>query len=213
MSDVIKNKFLFEVGTRGRFKFLDPIGKFIDSNKEYTISSVSTIDLLINERIDVYNIIYKPYGLNMVDFKNDLETKIPIIGLLTTGNKLFYVPAKYIVEAPLTDGVYYTVRGITIKLEPNPTDENIEMYIPDIKDKIKSLTGLECDVKVVDLSKPYIVDYNVDKDNKARRGEKMTYDLGTDSRIKELVNTIEELKFRLKTLADRTVTLEDKKKR
>ena len=106
------------IGSKGTFKFKEPVASKIDSNQQLEVKGVRSLSELENSNEDPFNTIYNIIGLTEEDYKKDAEVDIPIVIFATPGCEYFYVPANRILSIPKIDGVKYQELVLALKNLP-----------------------------------------------------------------------------------------------
>jgi len=112
---------------------------------------------MLDAEIDVYQLIYKPYGLTQEDLSEDLKEKIGIAVFRNQSGEYLSLPTRYVkYDINELDNVDYTGRGIVIDLGALPSNENIDDVLEDIKIYIEHRLGIKPIVNEIKTSETSI---------------------------------------------------------
>lgn len=144
---------LYTIGMKGVFCFKDPYDSFFkDRNDILTIHSLVTLGEIYAESKDPYALYYANMGVSETDFKKSLGNNDIIIGFRNTMDTWYYVPSSYVTGIPGTNGISYTLMGISITLGPMISDYDLSDLIFSLKNTILSTLGINAVIEPTILS-------------------------------------------------------------
>ena len=158
------------IGTKGRFKFKEPFNTVLVDNNIYTVESIRSFNNLLDTGIDIYETVYKPYGLTEEDFNRDLvDDNVVIVELMDEEEKYYTIPSNYIVSVPNINGVLYRDKMLVVDLGYLPDKYDFTEVKTNVKDLIKMLVGVDVEVNVIDASPTIMLTIDQHKTNEAER--------------------------------------------
>ena len=150
---------MFYKGLKGKFEFKSPVSNILDENLEYEITSTKGLQESYNNKEDPLVTIYGVLGIDETAFNTDLANDVTIVGLRKIGgNRYFYVPATYITSIPNVNGIKFVERLLVMSIGLAPVDLDLTQLKNIIKDKIKTSTNLEVQIKELENSGIEILD-------------------------------------------------------
>lgn len=141
-----------KIGDKGIFKMLEPFdGERY--NKVYTVISLRSLKELLRERLEPKKTIYDRHGLTEEDFDHDLKNNTPIVVLEEANmSSLLYVPASKITSPPISSGVRYTTKAISVNLGLLPEELYLDDIVEDIKSIVKDAVSVIPNVRIIKTS-------------------------------------------------------------
>jgi len=132
------------IGTKGVFSFKAPFDTVdkIGATEELTVTAVRSLIELVNSDEKPYDTIYTPIGLTITEYKEDLDTNVPIIVLIKTNGDHFYVPADRIKSLPDISGYRYRKVMIGMNLGSLPMDYDLTLLKANLESSVKESTGI-----------------------------------------------------------------------
>lgn len=95
----------------GRFEASAPFDVVVDPTKYYTVEALRTIREMEGLKLNLYELIFKPIGVQEADFKTVLDRArgagAIVVCLLDRAGVETYVLSTYLTSFPLTNGVSY----------------------------------------------------------------------------------------------------------
>jgi hypothetical protein len=141
------------VGSEGLYGFKDPFYKYLSqkfgtdiNNAILKIESITSLkDILVNNNVDPYLDIYRPVGINDLQYRFDASNNVPVITFLYTGESdqsLFRVPLSFISRIASDDSVLYKQTLIQIDLGNLPSSLDVTVMFNDLANYITSIYGV-----------------------------------------------------------------------
>jgi len=151
------NNIVPPINSRGCFKFKEPFDQYIDSDKEYTVSSVRSLTELYSSEEEPLDTIYRAVGMTESDYADDVKNKVPIVIFVTDGGEFFYVPANRILSLPQLYGTRYQEFTVAIPLGQLPVSYDYTLLQSTLKDIVYEVIGVQTDVSVIKTSNVILV--------------------------------------------------------
>lgn len=181
------------LGSKGRFKFVEPFNQEQYQNEELRVSAIRTFKELKDSSINVYELIYQPVGLTENDLLVDVENNIPIVVLESQAGKYLNIPANKIKSLPDISGIKYQQRMLVANLGLLPLDFNVDTLYKIIKDDVYDVTGIQTEVQDIKSSGIVIIDEIKDKEYMKLLDNKKTVNLSYRTRYYKLKDAYDKL--------------------
>jgi len=188
------------VGLRGQFKFNKPFDTILNDSAVYKTTAVRTITEMETEDIDVLKVIYLDQNLTADDYEKDLKSDMPIAVLQAEGGGLYYIPVKYFSSLPNITGVIYAGKAMFINLGNVPVNLNLDFIIDDLKDIIKSVSGLNTTIEIEEVTGRFIVPYKEHDKLEKERESNMTNNETCYSRLFKITELYKSAKSKITIL-------------
>jgi hypothetical protein len=108
---------------------------------------------MLDSGIDVYTLVYKPFGLTQEDFTSDLNSGVEIATLRKQSGEYVSVPETYVSrDVDEFNNVNYIGRGIVMDLGGIPEAENIDSTLEDILTYIEARLGITAKIRLVNTA-------------------------------------------------------------
>ena len=145
------------VGSSGYFELSSPFDTLVLPNERYTCQAVRRLsDYLANNETPKTD-IYDKYGIKESLYDSDREANMQIVSLQSEKGHWLYVPARYVVSYPITNGIPYRTMMIGAALPAFPADKDLSFLITDIGNLISDSLGVTATIKVVETSRVTLV--------------------------------------------------------
>ena len=154
MSDYI----IPNIGTSGYYNLLTPFDVKVIATERYTCQSVRRISDYIANNEDVKQIVYLDNGLTEVNYLEDAELNMTIVGLQSAEGHWLYIPVKYISTYPIVNGIPYRSVMIGVALPVLPLARNLDGIMTDINNIIVDTLGVNPVIKKIETSTVIQVD-------------------------------------------------------
>lgn len=142
-----------EPRARGRYTVREPFT--LNTDKDYTCIGIRSFSDLYREKVDPYEMVYKP--VNLIDntthdgkifrFGEEAARGINIITLADDIGNHVLIPDNYITSMPVSSSVQYLEFVLSVSLGPLPSDIDIILAEEAIKDAVGEQFGVEVLVK------------------------------------------------------------------
>lgn len=171
------------VGTQGYYKIATPYDRYFIPTVRYTCQAIRTLQHYLAEGQDPYTLFYSPYGLTKTDYEQDYAEGMSIVALQAETGPLLYVPARYILSYPLTDGVAYQEMMVGVSLGSIPQALDLTALNTRLANVIQEALGIIPIVTPVQLSATVIVSTETDQALQAARAALSSQQLSDASRV------------------------------
>jgi hypothetical protein len=148
----VNNYILPEIGSIGTYVLAAPYSTIVDPNINYTCSAIRSISELIADNKDPFTLAYQPAGLSQTVYQAAQAQNVPIVFLVSDGGNWVYIPANYIQEIPVVNGVNYQSMGINIILGLIPSNADLTTLMTAIQDTVLATIGITPSTQPVQLS-------------------------------------------------------------
>lgn len=145
------------IGSSGYFKLSTPFDTVILTNERYTCQAIRRLSEYLANNENPLEDIYRANGLSDNDYNDDLKENSYIVSLQATTGHWVYVPAKYITQLPVVNGIPYRSMMIGVALPAMPADRDLSHVRTDIENLIMDSLGVQAVTKVVETSKVLLV--------------------------------------------------------
>jgi hypothetical protein len=145
---------------RGHFKAKAPFEDIVNENKVYTITSIRSLVDMRDSNENPKENIYIVNGLSESDYLNDLKNDVKTLVLIDDGGNYAYIPETYILSVPKVNGVLYQEKILIADMGALKTSYDLFNIISDVKDLIKSYTGVTPGVAVKSKSAETVLTYD-----------------------------------------------------
>ena len=140
------------IGSVGTFVLATPYNTLVDPNVNYTCMAIRTIGEILAENKDPYAIAYQPANISQTIYQEDVQENLPIISLVSDGGNWVYVPASYILEIPVVNGINYKSIGINIILGLIQDQYDLTNLTNQLEQTVIAVTGITPTISPVQLS-------------------------------------------------------------
>lgn len=181
------------IGSSGYFILRAPFDSLILNGERYTCKAVRKIsDYLVNNETPLAD-IYVANGLTEVQYDEDLKNDVSIVSLQASTGHWVYVPATYITQLPVVNGIAYRSLMLGVSLPPMPADKNLTHVETAVKNVITDLLGVAAGTKFVETSKVVLIDSAKHKTTQAARDAIIAGNTTDRSRLNQALTTIDQL--------------------
>lgn len=181
------------VGMEGYFTLKAPFSNKLIANEKYTCMAVRYIGDYLANNEDVYTTVYAENGLSQADYDKDVLANVLIVSLKSVTGQWIYLPNTYMLGFPVTNGIQYHNVMIGISLGALPTTKDLTGLLAELKDQVYDNLGIEAELKVVQMSKPILVNYTNHTQIEQVRNTRKTLALSKSAQIKSLQNRVDSL--------------------
>jgi hypothetical protein len=145
------------VGTSGYWQLRSPLENLMVENERYTCKAVRNLsDYLANNENPKAD-IYAKYQIPDDDYEADILSDAFIVSLQSAQGHWAYVPAKFIVTYPITNGVPYRAVLIGISLPSLPADRDTSFLHTSLRNLVTDSLGVDCVIKEIETSRVVLV--------------------------------------------------------
>jgi len=138
-------------GIKGRFKFKSPFDRDNTDSILKVESCRSIKELLSSGKEDLYQYVYKKYGLSHDEYIEDMNNDEDIYILTNEAGGFYTIPGKYIELQPDISEPQYVSKIITINLGQLPVLETYNDTINTIKELVEHDIGIYPSVEVLNI--------------------------------------------------------------
>lgn len=133
------------LGVYGMFEFAEPISTIVGS-KILRCTSHRKLEEINKSGIDLYEDIYKTYGITRDIMESDIKVGVVIIGLMDNHGNRYYVPDTFITAYPDQGAVTYNYTILSIDLGPQPSDITLVPLANELRSVASRFTGIAEDL-------------------------------------------------------------------
>lgn len=145
------------IGSSGFFELRPPFDQVVLRNEQYTCQGIRKISEYLASNEDVKALVYDANAIDESDYNADAEADMPIVSLQADIGHWVYVPARYIIKYPITNGVPYRTLMIGISLPPMPVERDLTFLTTDLSNLVRDSLGVDVEIKLVETSKIVLV--------------------------------------------------------
>jgi len=186
------------INSKGKFVLAAPFDNVLSSLEEYLVTAIRSLDELASDK--PYDNIYKPVGLTEEDLARDLENKVPIVVLLSTGNEYLYVPANRILSIPVIVGKQHQEKMLAISLGLLPLDLDLTTLEDDIASVIYDSLGVEAVLREIPTSAKVLLDDATSKQMELLRENKSSVKKSFRTRYQETLTLLNKKDTHIRNL-------------
>lgn len=152
------SKIIPAIKAEGFYELLAPLDTLIKQGEKYTCRAIRNISDYLANNEDIKTNVYDEYGLSAVIYDEHVNLNIEIISLQSELGHWVYVPVTYIARYPDVNGVIYRTVMIGVSLPSLPVDRDLSNIQTDIVNLVQDSLGVTVNTKIVETSKPVLVD-------------------------------------------------------
>lgn len=145
------------VGSLGYYELAAPFDTDVVHHIEYRCKAVRRLSELIANNETPWESLYQPKGIEETIYEEDLAEDAYVVSLQSNQGQWLYVPYRYILSYPSTDGIPYRSLMIGISLPALPVSQDLNGLYLDLKDIVENFLGASVLVKPVETSKRVLV--------------------------------------------------------
>lgn len=190
------------IGSQGYYAIGSPFDRYIIPSMRYTCQAVRTLKHYVAEGQDPFALFYNPNGLDQATYDQDYLENISIVGLQADSGPIVYVPARYILSYPLTDGVAYQEMMLGVALGSLPTSLDLTALSTRIQNIVQESLGIVPVLTPVQLSATVMVTSETDARLTAARQAIASQQLSDASRVTMLQGIVDTQRQTITALED-----------
>lgn len=146
------------IGSSGFFSLRAPFDTVILPNERYTCQAVRKLsDYLANNEKPKED-IYLANSVTEDIYEEDLKANASIVSLQAGTGHWVYVPARFVIQYPVVNGIPYRTMMIGISLPALPADKDLSFLRASIENLVRDTLGVDSATRVVETSKVVLVD-------------------------------------------------------
>ena len=153
MTDIV----LPTIGSSGYFELHSPLDTLIISGERHTCQAIRRISDYLANNEDVKTDVYTKLQLSDAEYEQDANDDMYIVSLQSDKGHWLYIPARYIVKYPLTNGIPYRTQLIGLSLASLPIDRDISFLNTELTNLIKDYLGITPIIKIVETSRVVLI--------------------------------------------------------
>jgi hypothetical protein len=146
------------IGSTGVYELRSPFNAKMMANERYTLQAVRRISDYVANNEDAYMDIYQPNGIGQEEYDQDSADNMYILSLQSGNGHWLYVPARYVVKYPITNGIPYRSFALSVALPLMPADRDYSFLDIAITNLIHDTLGVTPVVTQIETSKVILVD-------------------------------------------------------
>lgn len=144
------------IGSSGYFELRAPLDTLIVKNERYTCQAIRKISDYLANNEDPKELIYTPNSID-ADYDIDIKQDVLIVSLQSDNGHWLYIPAKYIIKYPITNGIPYRSIMIGVSLPSMPVARDLSFLETDIANLVTDSLGVTAVIKQVETSRVVLV--------------------------------------------------------
>ncbi len=158
------------IGAKGTYTLSAPFNTIILPDDEYTCMAIRNISDYLANNDNVEQTVYLNNTLTAADYISDLKANMPIVSLQSQVGHWLYVPARFIVTFPITNGVPYHNVMLGVNIGAQPVNLDLTFLMTAISNVVKDNLGVTPEIKSVEISK--IVSISTTQDSQVQTARK-----------------------------------------
>jgi len=145
------------VGSSGYYQLRSPLDNLIIANQRYTCKAVRNISDYLANNEDIKADIYSKYSIPDTEYDQDILDDAYIVSLQSEEGHWIYIPARYIISYPITNGIPYRSIMVGISLPSLPVDRDLSFLETDIINLVSDSLGVVPVIRKVETSPVVLV--------------------------------------------------------
>lgn len=188
------------IGSSGVFTLSSPFDSKVQPGERLFCKSIRSLSDYLANNEKPFDDIYKPVGLEQSDFDEDVAEDMHIVSLQNGEGYWVYVPAKYIVNYPVVNGVPYTYRSLAVALPALPIDLSSSQIETAIQNVINDLLGVDCVIRTIETSREIMVTDSIHNQRETERFVRMNGNTTDRARFIRLTQQFNDLQVKYQAL-------------
>lgn len=152
------NYILPPIGSSGTYVLSTPFDTKVPAATQLTCKAVRRISDYLSSSEDPKTLCYINNGLTQDNYNEDAVEDMDIVSLQSGEGQWLYVPAKYIVSFPLSNGIPYRSIALAVNLPQLPVSQDISDMLTDISNIVRDHIGVVPAIDTVETSRVIQVD-------------------------------------------------------
>jgi uncharacterized protein YqgV (UPF0045/DUF77 family) len=157
------------IGTSGFFQLREPFATLIDGTVRYTCQAIRRVSEYVANNEQVKEDVYDKYQLGDDVWLEDMNSDAMILSLQSETGHWLYVPVRYNISYPNTNGIPYRSIAIGINLPALPANRDFSDVITALQNVIRDTLGVDSKVKIIETSKVSLIDSDIHAQKNAER--------------------------------------------
>lgn len=141
------------IGSGGSYTFAAPFESAGVNNVEYVCKEIRRISGYLANNEDIKESIYTANGVDDAIYEEDVLADAFIVSLQSLSGHWLYIPARFILTYPSTNGIPYRSVMISAALPSIPLNKDLTILTSEIADTIAAYIGVQPQVRIVETSK------------------------------------------------------------
>ena len=188
-------------GSTGGYKAREPFNTVISDGVSYTCRSLREVNELVSHGVDIWAEYYEPYNIDPDIYSQDIVDNVTIVGLQSGLGQLYYIPASYLTQIPVTEGETYVTLMLGVSLGSIPDSFAVTPLIEALRSVVQANVGIDPQIKAVAVGQPTVVSLDKAERLEKARIQKIT-ELETDYvKAKRLQAEVDKLKNQVAVLS------------
>ena len=187
------------INSSGFFQLKPPLDALIYPNEQYTCIAIRDLSDYMANNETPQTSIYAKYGI-LGDYVQDLADNMYIVCLQNSVGNRLQIPAKYLLTYPITNGIPYRAVMVCISLPAIPVSNDLSALTTAVSNAAIDILGVQPVVKVVETSKPILIDSIVDAETNAARNKIINGQTTDRSRYYGLLRSYNQLQQKITSL-------------
>ncbi len=176
------------IGSVGTYTLLAPFNSIVLPDDEYTCTAIRNISDYISNSDDAYTLVYLDNGLTQTDYQNDLAANMPIVSLQSSVGHWMFIPARFIVTFPITNGVPYCNKILGVNIGAFPANADLTFLITAISNVVVDNIGITPEIKEVVTSKTVNIPISEDATIQTARKSRIAASLTDTGKLQNMTN-------------------------
>lgn len=190
------------VGSEGYYTVLPPFDTILVPNILYTCQAVRRLNDYLANNENPKEKIYTRYGLGDNVYTDDLKNDMFIVSLQAGVGQWIYIPARYILGYPVSNGVKYHDVMLGVNLGSIPVDLDLSVVKTAVSNAVHDTLGITPTIADVEISKTIIVTHEQHKSIMDVRLGHMTLYLSDRAKVDKGQTDIESLQYKITQLEE-----------
>lgn len=145
------------IGASGYYQLRVPMDALMVPNARYTCKAIRKLSDYIANNEDPKKDIYLAYSLPEAEYDQDIAVDMSIVSLQSDQGHWLYVPARYLIDQPVTNGIPYRAITIAASLPSMPVDRDLTFLQNEVSNLIMDSLGVVPEVGFVETSRVVLV--------------------------------------------------------
>ncbi len=142
-----------DVGLSGVFELNTPFDVKVPNKLKLTVKAIRKISDYLANSEDPKQTCYLDNGLTEDDYNDDAIVDMEIVSLQSGEGQWLYVPARYIITYPLTNGIPYRSIIVGVNLPQLPVDQDLSSMEIDLINVVKDHIGVTPTISIEETSR------------------------------------------------------------
>lgn len=188
------------VGSEGHYETLAPFNSKVLPNVRYVCQAVRKLNDYLANNEKPLDTIYLKNGLTQEDYENDLRDGMYIVSLQSGVGQWVYIPARYLVSYPISNGVYYHEVALVANLGSIPTGVDLSPIKAAVSNTLYDYIGVTPSIIETEISATIVLPYEKHQEIQTYRDEHKRIFQSDSERLRLANQQIDRLKYQMQQL-------------